>query len=481
MTFIESLIARQVAETSPARQVRRGRRISLQNAVVAVALFDSLFLILSCFLPTLVYIVIVAQHRMTGAEALYAGGVAELLFLICCRAAGTYETQKIVDFRFGFVRHILCVFIVFSLMLFLAGVLKAEGDYSRFWFFSWMLMVLVVPNLFRWAVTRRLQRRLEAGDFVLKAMSISLFGEPLSAKEIHNNGGHLVTVVETRTVDHVAELSALADVIARNEIDQIYVKTRWEDAPLALTTLRELRQLAAEIIVVPHNDRMDNLILDVSRLGDRAALSAVRRPIDDWGLWLKRMQDICVASVALLIFAPVMLLVALAISIESPGPILFRQKRLGFNGRTFELLKFRSMYQSMSDANASVQTSRNDRRVTRIGRIIRKTSIDEFPQFLNVLLGSMSVVGPRPHALDTRAEGTLISEVTDQYAARHRVKPGLTGLAQVSGYRGELDSADKVCRRVEHDIAYIENWSTWLDIKIILKTAMLLFYDPHAY
>ena len=139
------------------------------------------------------------------------------------------------------------------------------------------------------------------------------------------------------------------------------------------------------------------------------------------------------------------------------------------------------MYFDKSDANASVQTRRCDPRVTRVGKFIRKTSLDEFPQLFNVLAGTMSLVGPRPHALGTKAEGSPIDQITASYAARHRVKPGLTGLAQVNGYRGELDTADKVRSRVAYDIQYIEHWSTWLDLKIMLKTAVLLIYDPVAY
>ena len=134
-----------------------------------------------------------------------------------------------------------------------------------------------------------------------------------------------------------------------------------------------------------------------------------------------------------------------------------------------------------TDHHASVQTSRDDPRVTAVGRIIRRTSLDELPQFFNVLQGSMSVVGPRPHALKTRAEGRPLEEVADFYAARHRVKPGLTGWAQINGYRGELDTIEKVQKRVSYDIEYIENWSTWLDIKIIMRTVMLVLYDPAAY
>ena len=163
--------------------------------------------------------------------------------------------------------------------------------------------------------------------------------------------------------------------------------------------------------------------------------------IDGWDRWLKRLQDVVVAVIAITLLSPLMLGVALAIKLDSPGPIIFRQKRIGLNGSIFELWKFRSMHAEHTDPGATCQTGRGDPRVTRVGRLIRRSSIDELPQFFNVLQGWMSVVGPRPHALETRAEGQLLEDLVNNYTARHRVKPGLTGWAQINGLRGEIDSS----------------------------------------
>ena len=179
--------------------------------------------------------------------------------------------------------------------------------------------------------------------------------------------------------------------------------------------------------------------MGASTFGNRVSLTAVEKPINGWDLWLKRAQDILVATITIIVFSPIMLGVVLAIKLDSPGPILFRQKRTGYNGSIFELWKFRSMYVEHADPDALRQTGKRDPRVTRVGRFIRRMSIDELPQFFNVLQGSMSVVGPRPHALETRAEGQRLDDLVDSYLARHRVKPGLTGLAQISGLRGELE------------------------------------------
>ncbi len=178
---------------------------------------------------------------------------------------------------------------------------------------------------------------------------------------------------------------------------------------------------------------------------------------------------------------PVLVLIALAIRIETRGPLFFRQVRQGFNGSNFDVLKFRSMYADQSDAFAERQTSKGDGRVTRVGRLIRRTSLDELPQLINVIRGEMSIVGPRPHALKTTAEGRTLEAAVQEYALRHRVKPGMTGWAQVNGLRGELDTIEKLRRRVQHDIEYIEKWSMGLDLKIILKTLFLVIGARGAY
>ena len=173
---------------------------------------------------------------------------------------------------------------------------------------------------------------------------------------------------------------------------------------------------------------------------------------------------------------------ALAIRLDSRGPVLFKQKRYGFNNELIEVYKFRSMYTDQTDARAEKLVTRNDPRVTRVGRFIRKTSLDELPQLFNVVFkGNLSLVGPRPHAVQAKASNRLYDEVVDGYFARHRVKPGITGWAQVNGWRGETDTEEKIQHRVEHDLYYIENWSVMLDLKIIAVTPFKLFSSESAY
>jgi Undecaprenyl-phosphate glucose phosphotransferase len=200
-------------------------------------------------------------------------------------------------------------------------------------------------------------------------------------------------------------------------------------------------------------------------------------PMSGDALMLKRLEDIVLGALSLLVALPVMALVALAIRIDSPGPILFRQRRHGFNGREFTVLKFRSMTAAPQDDRHVPQAVRDDPRITRVGAFIRRTSLDELPQIINVLRGDMSMVGPRPHAV---AHNEAFGKQIEDYLRRHRVKPGITGWAQVNGYRGETDTLDKMERRIEFDLYYIDNWSLGLDLRILLRTLAVIIH-PNAY
>ena len=221
--------------------------------------------------------------------------------------------------------------------------------------------------------------------------------------------------------------------------------------------------------------------IGLRHFGNRALLQIFAPPLAEWDRAIKRTEDLLVASLALLMLAPIVALVACAIKLESAGPVLFKQTRIGLDGDHFEVWKLRSMYVGATDPHASHQTCRNDPRVTRVGQFIRRTSIDELPQFWNVLQGHMSVVGPRPHALKTAAEGDLLETIVDEYVARHQVQARDHWLGSGQWSRGELSSREQVKRRVNYDLYYIENWSSLFDVKIILMTIVRVFYDPNAY
>jgi Undecaprenyl-phosphate glucose phosphotransferase len=219
----------------------------------------------------------------------------------------------------------------------------------------------------------------------------------------------------------------------------------------------------------------------MSFIGSLPVLSLWQRPIRDFDIVAKEVQDRLLALIALVVLSPVMALTALAIKLESKGSVFFVQQRFGFNNLEIGIYKFRSMYVDQQDVSGAERTKKNDERVTRVGKIIRRLSIDELPQLLNVLRGEMSLVGPRPHATQMRVGDKFYFDAVEGYAARHRVKPGITGLAQVRGLRGEIDTIERAKKRVEYDTYYIDHWSPLLDLRIILETVFMIVWDRNAY
>jgi Undecaprenyl-phosphate glucose phosphotransferase len=459
-----------------------GNRISIQYCVVIFLLFDLLTMAGVGFLVTEVG----ASYGLYPSAAIdnqaLTIGVALFLFIVLAFSVGAYKSRCILDVRYSVGRIIIALFITFLVLLILGATTKTSQIYSQVWFLSWAALACAVLPAFRVAARAHIREELDnKGAFVFRALSVGIFGDPLSREEISQLTDNQVKTANTMRLEGFDPLAKLSDRIAREDIDRIYVTVSWINVPTTLKHLQVLRKFSVQVFVIPNYEWVRSNKWEMSHLGDLLFLKAVDRQIDDWGLWLKRVQDIVVATIAIAIFLPILLAVPLAIKLESRGPIIFRQKRVGLNGSIFEVWKFRSMYTEQTDPNAALQTGKDDPRVTRVGRLIRRSSIDELPQFFNVLKGSMSVVGPRPHALGTRTEGQRLEELVDSYAARQRYKPGLTGWAQINGLRGELDTVEKLKRRVEHDIEYIENWSIWFDLKIILRTLMLVVYDPTAY
>src|SRR6185312_15832747 len=220
-----------------------------------------------------------------------------------------------------------------------------------------------------------------------------------------------------------------------------------------------------------------------SYVGKVPTLDMLDRPITDWDVVMKWLFDKAIGSLALLALSPLMALVAVLIKLDSKGPVLFKQRRHGFNNEIVEVYKFRSLYVDQTDHDVRRSVTKDDPRVTGVGRFIRKTSIDELPQLFNVVFkGDLSLVGPRPHAVNQKIENRQFDEAVDGYFARHRVKPGITGWAQINGWRGELNSPEKIRKRVEFDLYYIENWSALFDTYILLKTPLaLLTKSENAY
>jgi Undecaprenyl-phosphate glucose phosphotransferase len=292
-------------------------------------------------------------------------------------------------------------------------------------------------------------------------------GDERSAPEGHRKLG---------TVDDLVEFAR------KTRIDLVIFSLPISAETRILQMLKKLWVLPVDIRLAAHTNKLRFRPRAYSYIGEVPVLDMVDKPITDWDVVTKWLFDKIVGGLALICLAPLMLITALAIKLESKGPVFFKQKRYGFNNELIEVFKFRSMYVDQCDATATKLVTKGDPRVTKVGAFIRKTSIDELPQLINVVFkGNLSLVGPRPHAVHAKAADRLYDEAVDGYFARHRVKPGITGWAQINGWRGETDTQEKIQRRVEHDLYYIENWSVPFDLYILAKTPLALAKAENAY
>jgi putative colanic acid biosynthesis UDP-glucose lipid carrier transferase len=272
--------------------------------------------------------------------------------------------------------------------------------------------------------------------------------------------------------------TGVAEFVIRNAVDAIYIALPISTTPRITELLQQLRDTTASIYFVPANIFAFKLVQPrCVEIHGIPALAVCETPHQGMSGLRKRVLDIVLAVLALLLAGPLMLAIAAAVKLGSPGPVLFKQRRYGLNGEEIFIYKFRTMT-VCEDGPAITQATRNDCRTTRLGRFLRRTSLDELPQILNVLEGRMSFVGPRPHAI---AHNELYRKLISGYMIRHKVRPGITGWAQVNGLRGETETLDKMRRRIEYDIDYLNNWSLWLDWKILLRTLVVVLRDPHAY
>lgn len=297
-----------------------------------------------------------------------------------------------------------------------------------------------------------------------------IFGDP--------DLGRRSPITRYRQLGGAQELIAFA---RQASIDLVIVAMPISAEERLLQLLDQFSALPIDIRVAADASRLRLHPRAYSWLGNIPLIDLSDKPLTDWNLMVKGAFDRLIALLALIALAPLMAVIAVAVRLDSRGPVLFRQQRLGFNNQLIEILKFRSMHTAQCDSNASRLVSKADPRVTRLGAFLRKTSLDELPQLFNVLRGDLSLVGPRPHALQAKAADQLYQDAVDGYFTRHKVKPGITGWAQINGWRGETDTHEKIRKRVEHDIYYIENWSLLFDISILLRTPMALLKADNAY
>lgn len=418
-----------------------------------------------------------------------------LLFGLIAEVVGTYDLDAQFSLRRAWQRLFTSWGMVALFLITTGFLLKVSAEFSRGWALSWFVTGGVMLAGSRAALTLWLRRLKGQGVFDSRAVIFGA-GEQGQRLATYIRGNDRLTIsllgfFDDRrdgrvpvVVDDLPVFGTSDDLVAairEGLIDQVIVALPWsaEDrirevvAKLALTPVRI--RLAPDLASFAFAHRP--LVL----LGDLPVLTLFERPISGTDAIVKRAEDLVLTLAILAVIWPILVLTAIAIKLDSPGPIFFRQPREGFNNRLFEVLKFRSMTHDSCETDGIRQATRGDKRVTRVGAFIRRTSIDELPQLLNVLRGDMSLVGPRPHAPSTRAGGRLFHEVVQTYAARHKVKPGMTGWAQVCGFRGETDTEDKLKKRVEHDLHYIENWSVGFDLYILLRTVFAVLAPKNAF
>jgi Undecaprenyl-phosphate glucose phosphotransferase len=433
------------------------------------------------------------HHGQLGNDYLAVLMFFGLLSVLMFQALGIYAEElfsNLLRFRLMFFAWSAS----FCLLLFMHRGLALFEEFSEMQLALWFLASLVLfgaERLLLLALFRRLMRR---GHFLQNAVILGGTENGVRLAEYlqqnHDIRSGLLGFIDDRIArlpGTLAGLPLLGDtrelqrLIREEKVTQVLVALPWSAESRIGQLIRDLRRLPVNVLLVPDMVAFRHAHNRITEVASLPMFNASEVPLNGWSPFFKRCEDLILASLALTALAPLMLALAVAIKLDSAGPVLFRQKRYGYNNRLIEVYKFRSMYHHRSDANAERQTTRDDDRITRIGRFIRKTSLDELPQLFNVLLGSMSMVGPRPHATATKAAGILFEDAVQEYTARHRVKPGITGWAQVNGYRGETDTLEKIEKRVEFDLEYIENWSVWFDLYILFRTIPAVLFTREAY
>ena len=408
---------------------------------------------------------------------------------------GLYTPQALASPLRQLPRLVIGWTLTLAILVMAIFFLKIGPELSRVWLALWFAiggLALVTDRFILALATRRLVKQ---GRLTRRAV---IYGGGEAAERLiarfeadAESDIRICGVFDDRGDERTAKLVSGYPNLGR--LDELLAFGRRTRVDLVIMAL----PLAAEERVSEVLRRLDVLPVDIrlaamashlrfckrtySYIGSVPMIDLTDKPLNGWSTIVKWTFDKIVGVAALVLLAPVLAAVAVMIKLDSRGPVLFRQKRYGFNNELIEVYKFRSMFTDKTDATASKLVTRNDARVTRVGRFIRRTSLDELPQLFNVMNGTLSLVGPRPHAVQAKAADRLYGEVVDGYFARHKVKPGITGWAQINGWRGETDTAEKIQKRVEFDMYYIDNWSVFLDLYILAKTPISLLTTKNAY
>ncbi|MEZ5528819.1 MAG: undecaprenyl-phosphate glucose phosphotransferase [Porticoccaceae bacterium] len=409
-------------------------------------------------------------------------GGAGLLLVFCLMITGGYDSWR--------GRRLLSLLKRYSLSLSLAtGVLalflvftKTSEEFSRLWLACSLMLVWCGGVFFRCSHFVFLRRIRSSGKNLRRILIITPNPDhsmaSFKAEELALSGYQVVGLITGREIEQWIHQGSLMGEFARRPAEEV-----WLDLPLSMGSfikdiVYELRHSTMDIRFFPDFEDIQLLNHKVSSIVGHYAIDISCTPLSGFNRVVKRLEDILIGTSICILILPVCLLIATAIRLTSPGPVLFKQYRNGLEGRRFKVYKFRSMEVHEEAGGKVTQAQLGDPRVTRLGAFLRRTSLDELPQFFNVLQGRMSIVGPRPHAL---AHNEYYKDLVESYMWRHKVKPGITGLAQVRGYRGLTDTLEKMEKRVECDLEYINNWSLWLDLKIILQTTVKGIIHKNAF
>jgi Undecaprenyl-phosphate glucose phosphotransferase len=365
------------------------------------------------------------------------------------------------------------IFLAFSFLITIIFFTQFAEFYSRatfiFQLFAVIFTVVTTRSLFySWIKSAIALNRIEARRAVLigTASNCSAFVDRLEKSGIRIIGSFRMPNCRGMKITCSPNICGLINEIRSLRPDDIVVLSTNQSMPMMFDVTSCLAELPAGIHIVPIESPKSLATSQIVDFGNLKTIQVYRPPLTKVDFFIKRAFDLICATIGLILLMPLFLLVSIAIKLDSPGPIFFRQERHGFNNDKIRVLKLRSMT-TMEDGDNFTQATENDPRVTRVGRIIRATNIDELPQLINVILGEMSIVGPRPHAT---AHNALFNNMIGRFSRRHNVRPGITGWAQVNGYRGATDTFEKMKQRIEYDVYYVDNWSFLFDVKIILMT-----------
>jgi len=445
------------------------------------------FIVLASVVAKYLYIVLVLKQPTQTEPYLLAGIACALLFRHFQWKRGLSEIAVLQQGARQWRSVLGSLLLAFLALIATAYAFKLSALFSRGWLITWFMLACAMLVVAR-AFNRYLLVSLAKTDGFQRRVAVVSFGGP--TQSLHQAIGRepSARLVGTFVIDP-AQLGAHANdtansvrplaklIEAGKEIDELIIRSSSLSCEQLSVLLDELSVLPVDIWLSASDVALDLPIYRFGRVGGMNLMQVRTRPIGGWGLIIKQLIDYTLAGIGLLVAAPLFLAIAVAIKLESSGPVFFRQRRHGCNEREIVVFKFRTMMVAEDGDNVK-QATRNDSRVTRVGRFLRETSIDELPQLINVLRGEMSLVGPRPHAL---VHNEYYRSRVSQYSNRHKVKPGITGLAQINGLRGETDTPEKMCQRVEMDIHYVNNWSIWLDLKILALTPIFGLLHRNAF